>query len=127
MIGLPVDTGGARPIGPSLEPGLGSGLEPALAHALADELIGLTGLLADLAFDLAGNPDTLRHHMHSLQGIDRITQAQIAIADVLRAPGLPDRALAAVTLEELAASIAERRDRYRRDGVASDDDGQDAG
>ncbi|MGP7795779.1 hypothetical protein [Sphingomonas sp. CLY1604] len=92
-------------------------VEPALAHALADELVGLTGLLADLAFDLAGNPDTLRHHMHSLQGVDRITQAQLAIAELLRASTPVERRLEAVTLEELGANLRESFDRYRRDGV----------
>ena len=47
MIGLPVDMGSATPITP--------GCEPALAHALADELVGITGLLADLVA-VAGDP-----------------------------------------------------------------------
>lgn len=96
---------------------VGAGVEPALAHALADELVAITGLLAELAYDLAGNPATLRHHMHSLQGIDRITQAQLAVADLLRSPLPADHGLAAVTLEELAASLRHSVERYRRDGV----------
>lgn len=95
----------------------GQGVEPALAHALADELVGLTGALADLAFDLAADSDTLRRHMGSLQAIDRITQAQLAIADVLRARGPIESAISAVTLEELAARLHLTLDRYRRDGL----------
>lgn len=113
MIGLPIDMEGARPI----DLGLGAGVEPALAHALADELVGLTGLLADLAFDLAGNPETLRHHMHSLQAVDRITQAQLAVAELLRSAAPVEQRLAAVTLEELGASVRDAVERYRRDGV----------
>ena len=90
--------------------------EPAWAHALADELVGLTGLLADLAYDLASNPDTLRHHMHSLQSVDRITQTQLAIADLLRAPGGIEDALGTVTLEELGVSVRASIARYRLHG-----------
>ena len=97
-----------------------SGTEPALAHALADELTRLTGALADLAFDLAANPVTLRHHMHSLQGIDRITQTQLAIADMLRSSAPAEERLSAVTLEELGASIAGSLQRYRDAGVPDD-------
>ncbi|MCU6454297.1 hypothetical protein LPN01_09415 [Sphingomonas sp. A2-49] len=93
-----------------------AGVEPALAHALADELVAITGWLADLAFDLAARPETLRHHMHSLQDIDRITQAQIAIADLLRSPAPTDRRLEVVTLEALSASIRSALGRYRREG-----------
>ena len=116
MIGLPIDMAGAHPIDPSLD----TGVEPALAHALADELVGLTGLLADLAFDLAGNPETLRHHMHSLQAVDRITQAQLAVADLLRSAAPMEQRLAAVTLEELGASVRDAVARYRRDGVPTE-------
>lgn len=97
-----------------------SGVEPALAHALADELTRLTTALADLAFDLAANPATLRHHMHSLQGIDRITQAQLAIADVLRSSDPVEDRLTGVTLEELATSLKGSLQRYRQDGVPDD-------
>lgn len=109
MIHAIIDTAGSHP--------LATGPEPALAHALADTLVGLTSQLADLAYDLAGNPDTLRHHMHSLQSIDRITQAQLAVADLLRAPGTSDDALKTVTLEDLADSLRETLDRYRMDGT----------
>lgn len=94
-----------------------SGLEPATAHALADELVGLTALLANLAYDLARNPDTLRHHMHSLQSVDRITQAQLAIADLLRSSAPIEDALRSVTLEDLGVSVRAAVDRYRRDGT----------
>jgi hypothetical protein len=93
------------------------GVEPALAHALADELTGLTGVLADLAYDLAANAETLRQHMHSLQAIDRITQAQLAMADVLRAAASSEERIAAVTLEELASGLLASLQRYRHEGV----------
>lgn len=92
------------------------GLPPALAQALAGELVGLTALLADLAYDLAGNPDTLRHHMQSLQDIDRITQTQLAIADVLRSSEPVEHALDAVTLDDLAGRL--------RRAIAGADDGR---
>lgn len=112
MIAMPIDTGGARPFEP--------GVEPALAHALADELVGLTGLLADLAFDLAGNPDTLRQHMHSLQAVDRITQAQLAVADLLRSTAPAEQRVATVTLEDLGARIRQNLARYRCEGLPTD-------
>jgi hypothetical protein len=93
-----------------------AGVEPALAQALADELVTLTRVLADLAFDLAARPETLRHHMHSLQDIDRITQAQLGIADLLRSSAPTERRLEAVTLEALGASIGAALGRYRREG-----------
>lgn len=113
MIALPIDMHGARAFAP--------GVEPALAHALADELVGLTGLLADLAFDLAGNPETLRHHMHSLQAVDRITQAQLAVAELLRSTAPAEQRVDAVTLEDLGASVREGLARYRREGLPVDD------
>lgn len=98
------------------------GVEPALAHALADELVAITGLLADLAYDLAARPETLRHHMHSLQDIDRITQSQLAIADLLRSSQTTERRLEVVTLEALGASIAGALGRYRREGLPTEPD-----
>ncbi len=103
------------------------GMEPAMAYALADELVGLTGLLAELAFDLASDSETLRRHMHSLQVIDRITQAQLAIADVLRSTDPIDRRLETVTLEDLGLSLSESLDRYRREGLPVDLDNVDTG
>jgi hypothetical protein len=93
------------------------GVEPALAHALADELVAITGQLADLAFDLASDPDTLRRHMHSLQAIDHITQSQLTVATLLRISGPIERNLPVVTLEELRARLVESVDRYRREGL----------
>lgn len=101
----------------AIDPRAGRALEPAFAHALADELVGLTTLLADLAFDLAADPDTLRRHMHSLQGVDRITQVQLSIADMLRSSAPVDARVEAVTLEELGASVRESLGRYRREGI----------
>lgn len=108
MIHTVIDTDGAAPIT--------TGPEPALAHALADELVRLTTLLADLAYDLAGNPETLRHHMHSLQSVDHITQIQLAIADLLRSPASSEDALKTVTLDDLGASIGASVARYRLQG-----------
>ena len=93
------------------------GVEPALAHALADELTGLTSILADLAYDLAANSETLRQHMHSLQAIDRITQAQLAMADVLRSTATSENRVAAVTREELGKALLTSLHRYRLQGV----------
>ena len=59
-------------------------MDQQLAHALADELVELTRSLADLAYELGSDPDTLRRHMVSIQAVDRITQSQLAIADILR-------------------------------------------
>jgi hypothetical protein len=82
--------------------------ERAVAHALAAELVALTGQLDALAYDLARDPAILRAHMASLQAVDRITQTQLAIAAMLSGEGpIADR-LAAVPLEALQASIAER-------------------
>lgn len=89
-------------------------IEPALALALADGLVELTQLLSDLAFDLAGDAGTLRRHMHSLQSVDRITQAQLAIADVLRSSEPADRRLAAITLESLGAELTAKLHAHRR-------------
>jgi hypothetical protein len=55
-----------------------------LHHALADELLNASRLLADLAYELGADPDTLRKHMTSLQAIDHITQIQLNVADLLR-------------------------------------------
>lgn len=82
-------------------------MPPVLAAALAAELVRLSVDLADLAYDLGGDPETLRRHMGSLQAIDRITQTQLGIADVLRARGSVADRLDGVTLEDMA-------DRLRR-------------
>ncbi len=111
---------------PGADPSL-DGMEPAMAYAMADELVGLTGLLAELAFDLASDSETLRRHMHSLQVIDRITQAQLAIADVLRSTDPIDRRLETVTLEDLGRSLSESLARYRREGLPVDLDNVDTG
>lgn len=89
------------------------GVEPALALALADGLVELTQSLSDLAFDLGGDPDTLRRHMHSLQAIDRITQAQLAIADVLRSTAPAEQRVAAITLESLSRDLTGKLQAYR--------------
>lgn len=84
------------------------GLDAALARALAEELVAITTQLSDLAFDLASDADTLRRHMRELQAVDRITQAQLAVADILRSTAPEEDRLAAVTLEEVATSLRQR-------------------
>lgn len=84
------------------------GVTASLAAALADELVALTVQLSDLAYDLGQYPDTLRRHMTSIQAIDRITQAQLAIADVLRSDETIDDRLSHITLAGLSSSIADR-------------------
>jgi hypothetical protein len=78
-----------------------------LAAALADELVRASTMLADLAYDLGSDEVTLRRHLSSLQQIDRVTQMQLAIADLLRghAEGEGDEALAAVTLEDMGQRL----------------------
>lgn len=87
------------------------GVTASLAVALADELVALTVQLSDLAYDLGQYPDTLRRHMTSIQAIDRITQAQLAIADVLRSDETIDDRLSHITLAGLSTSIADRMHR----------------
>lgn len=81
------------------------GVDARLAIVLADELVALTTQLSDLAYDLGSDNETLRRHMEALQAVDRITQAQLAIADILRSGAPVAERLSAVTLEELAASL----------------------
>ncbi|WP_343526042.1 hypothetical protein [Sphingomonas sp.] len=87
-------------------PGLGIGQD--LAQALAEELVELTRSLAELAYDLGSDSDTLRRHMESIQSIDRITQAQLAIADILRSSAPIAERIDGVTLEKLAHRLRER-------------------
>ena len=90
-----------------------AGVEPALASALADELVAMTALLSDLACELGNHPETLRRHMAGLQAIDLIAQTQSAIADVLRATTPSEGRLAAIPVEALATSLLDRVERYR--------------
>ncbi|WP_294248780.1 hypothetical protein [uncultured Sphingomonas sp.] len=83
-------------------------MEPALARALADELVELTRSLADLAYELGSDPDTLRRHMVSIQAVDRITQSQLAIADILRSDAPVAARIDGVTLETLAERLRTR-------------------
>lgn len=73
-----------------------------LNEALADELVLASRRLADLAFELASDEDTLRRHMTSMQDIDHVTQIQLSIADLLRngVAGLGD-----ITLGDMASRI----------------------
>ncbi|MGE7206018.1 hypothetical protein ACQKJZ_10115 [Sphingomonas sp. NPDC019816] len=83
-------------------------MDQQLAHALADELVELTRSLAELAYDLGSDSDTLRRHMVSIQSVDRITQAQLAIADILRSDAPVAARIDGVTLETLADRLRER-------------------
>jgi hypothetical protein len=87
-----------------------------LALALADEMVALTSGLADLAYDLGSEPETLRRHMASLQAIDEITQRQIALADVLRSDAAIADRFAALTLDALGASLSARYRTYAGEG-----------
>jgi len=93
--------------------GHATGVDPALACALADELVALTASLAELAYDLGSNDEILRQHIESLQAVDRITQVQLAIADILRSGSSPSERLADVTLESLASSLEGSYAAYR--------------
>ncbi len=77
----------------------------ALAQALAAELVQASNMLADLAYDLGSDQDTLRRHMASLQRIDHVTQMQLAIADLLRVPDDMAANVAHVTLEDMAVRL----------------------
>ncbi|MEH3047794.1 hypothetical protein [Sphingomonas adhaesiva] len=77
----------------------------ALAQALAAELVQASNMLADLAYDLGSDQDTLRRHMASLQRIDHVTQMQLAIADLLRTPDEMAENVAHVTLEDMAVRL----------------------
>lgn len=105
---------GAVPVGGS--PGV---VDPPLALALADEMVALTGGLADLAYDLGSEPETLRRHMASLQAIDEITQRQIALADVLRSGAAVADRFAALTLDALGESLSARYRAYAGAGSES--------
>lgn len=101
----------AAALSPLPDGGTAAGAVPRpLAHALANELVLASGMLADLAYDLGSDGDTLRRHMASLQRIDHVTQMQLAIADLLRGVG-EDGGIGQVTLQDMAdrlrASVAE--------------------
>jgi hypothetical protein len=83
-------------------------LDGTLALALADELVELTRALADMAFELGSDAETLRRHMVSIQSVDRITQTQLAIADILRSDAPVARRIDGVTLETLAERLRHR-------------------
>jgi hypothetical protein len=80
-------------------------LSRSLADALADELVRLTTQLGDLAYDLGGDPHTLRRHMEALQAIDLVTQTQLAIADMLRSGEPVEERVAAITLADMAGRL----------------------
>lgn len=76
------------------------------ATVVADELVCLTKALADLAYDLGSDHETLRRHMGSLQSIDLITQTQLALADFLRSEDSLESRLSAIMVESLARRMA---------------------
>ncbi|WP_037487923.1 hypothetical protein [Sphingomonas phyllosphaerae] len=79
-----------------------AGVPRPLAQALAAELVLASSMLAELAYDLGSDGDTLRRHMASLQLIDHITQIQLAIADLLRTSNGADGDIGQVTLQDMA-------------------------
>lgn len=87
------------PTGPITRAGT---VPPSLAHALAAELVLASGMLAELAYDLGSDGETLRRHMSSLQRIDHVTQIQLAIAELLRNAVAGDAGVDAVTLQDMA-------------------------
>lgn len=94
------------------------GLEDALAHALADELVLLSRDLGRLAAELGSDAATLRRHMNSLQSIDRITQVHDALATVLRGGGTSEERLAALLLEDLHGRLRDRLAAHRNGAVS---------
>jgi hypothetical protein len=96
------------PVGAAPEGSAEQGAEPlSFEHVLADELVGLTVALSELAYELGSDPDTLRRHMSSLQAVDRITQTQLAVADMLRSTAPIAERVAEVTLEDMAIRLRE--------------------
>ncbi|MDR6786809.1 hypothetical protein J2Y58_000147 [Sphingomonas sp. BE138] len=89
------------PMGTAVEPVPAAGVPRPLAQALAAELVLASSMLAELAYDLGSDGDTLRRHMGSLQRIDHITQIQLAIADLLRTGDGADD-IGQVTLQDMA-------------------------
>lgn len=82
-----------------------AGVPRPLAQALAAELVLASRMLADLAYDLGSDGDTLRRHMGSLQRIDHVTQIQLAIADLLR-DGEGGGDFGQVTLQDMADRLS---------------------
>lgn len=89
----------SAPTGPLTSAGA---LPRPLAHALAAELVLASGMLAELAYDLGSDGETLRRHMSSLQRIDHVTQIQLAIADLLRNADDGSASVDTVTLQDMA-------------------------
>jgi hypothetical protein len=73
-----------------------------LAGALAEELVLASRILGDLAYDLGQDAETLRKHIGSLQAIDRVTQIQLVVADLLRDLDTHAATLGHVPLEDMA-------------------------
>ena len=80
---------------------------------LAEELVNITRLLGNLAYDLGSDPETLRRHMKSLQKIDHITQMQLAIAQMLRSREPASERIAAVTLQDMATRLSDMLEKLK--------------
>ena len=78
------------------------------ALAVAEELVQLTAALSELAYDLGGDPATVRRHMSSLQSIDLITQIHLALAGLLRSEASVADRLAQVPVESLEERLRAR-------------------
>ena len=98
-------TSAARAAAPANDAAGTPGVEAPLALVIADALTALTAEIGDLAYDLGSDEAVLTRHMTSLQAFDRITQVQLALAEILRSSDPVEQRLSAVTLESLAASL----------------------
>ncbi|MBV7257150.1 hypothetical protein KCG44_10190 [Pacificimonas sp. WHA3] len=76
-----------------------------LPEALADELGIASRLLADLAYDLGADEETLRRHLVSIQKIDQVTQMLLIVADLLKTLEEPEQSLESVTLADMAERL----------------------
>lgn len=82
-----------------------AGMFGPLGQAIAVELMKASHLLDELTYDLGSDPDTLRKHMASLQQIDRVTQIQVAAANLLRSTGTIEQGIGEITLEDVQARL----------------------
>ncbi|WBO20721.1 hypothetical protein [Sphingomonas abietis] len=86
------------------------------ASAIADELVGLTTALSELAYDLGSHGETVRRHMGALQSIDLITQIHLSLADLLRSSGPFEQRLEGVVVEALGQRLRQSLAQAKRGG-----------
>lgn len=87
------------------------------ASAIADELVGLTAALSELAYDLGSHGETVRRHMGALQSIDLITQIHLCLAELLRSSAPFEQRLEGVVVEALGQRL--RQSLAQADGSGS--------